>query len=95
MTHVLARIHARPDSAPQVRAILVELRGHSRSEAGCVSYDLYQRADDPTFFQTVEQWRDTAVADLHMKTPHVAAAIRQIGALLAAAPEIVRFEKLT
>jgi len=95
MIHVLARITARPDSAHAVRKVLLELVAETRSkEPSCLAYALYQRADEPALFQTVEQWRDDASADAHMIKPHVGAAIAQVGALLAAPPEILRFEKI-
>ena len=59
-----------------------------------VSYELYQRADDPARFQTVEAWRDGGAAEAHMGTPHVGAALAKVGSLLAAAPDIVRYDKL-
>lgn len=92
MIHILAKITAQPHAA--VRDALMELVGHSRKEAGCVSYALYQRGDDPAQFQTVEEWRDAAAADAHMTTPHIGAALAKVGSLLAAPPEIVRFDKL-
>ncbi|MGH6637504.1 MAG: putative quinol monooxygenase, partial [Polaromonas sp.] len=76
------------------RGILTELVTHSRKEAGCVSYELYQQADNPHVFQTVEQWKDQAAADAHMTMPHVGAAIAAAGALFAAPPEIVAYTKL-
>jgi quinol monooxygenase YgiN len=94
MIHILAKITAQPQAAAAVRDALVELVGHSRKEVGCVSYALYQRGDDPAQFQTVEEWRDAAAADAHMTTPHIAAALATAGPLLAAPPEIVRFDKL-
>lgn len=94
MVHILAKIVAQSQAASAVRDALVELVGHSRKEGGCVSYALYQRGDDPAQFQTVEEWRDAAAADAHMQTPHVGAALAKVGTLLAATPEIVRFDKL-
>ena len=95
MIHILATITAQPHAAAAVREALVELVGHSRQEAGCASYELYQRGDDPARFQTVEVWRDAGAAEAHMGTPHVGAALAKVGSLLAAAPEIVRFDKLS
>lgn len=94
MHHVLARITVKPESADAAKAILIDLVSKSREEAGCVSYDLYRQVDAPHIFQTVEQWRAKADADAHMSTPHVAAAIAGAGAMFAAPPEIVAWDKL-
>lgn len=92
--NVMARIVARPEAADQVQAALVDLVGHTRDEAGCMSYRLYRRADAVGEFMTVEQWRSRRDADAHMTTAHVAAAIAKVGALLAQPPEINRYELL-
>lgn len=94
MHYVLARITVKPEAASATRGVLTELVTQSRLEAGCVSYELYQHADSPHVFQTVEQWRDKASADAHMATPHVGAAIAAASALFAAPPEIVACTKL-
>lgn len=90
--NVMARIVARPEGAAAVEKALAQLVEHTRSEPGCLSYELYRCADTPGEFQTIEQWRDSAAADAHMSTPHVAAAIAQAGPLLASPPQINRYE---
>ncbi|MEO7114908.1 MAG: putative quinol monooxygenase [Caldimonas sp.] len=94
MVHVMASIEVKPEHAAAVRDQLVELAGKTRAEAGCVSYELYQRADKPHVFRTVEAWHTQADVDAHMKTPHVAAAIASAGPLLAAPLDIVTFTKV-
>lgn len=94
MHHVLARITVQPQAAGAARAILIELAGHTRGEAGCLRYELYQQAEHPEVFQTVEMWQDRAAAEAHMRTPHVGAAITAIAPLLAGSPEILSCEKL-
>ncbi|MDB5730194.1 MAG: antibiotic biosynthesis monooxygenase [Variovorax sp.] len=95
MHHVLARITVKPEAAEQARDILVELVAKSRQEAGCVAYALYQQAEAPHIFQTVEQWRGQADAEAHMRTPHVGAAIAAADPLFAAPPEILAWHRLT
>ena len=94
MHHVLARIIVKPEAAEMVRSIMSELMARSRNDAGCVSYEVYQRVDAPHVFQTVETWNSVADSDAHMTTPHVAAAIAAGGPLFTAPPEIVAWTKL-
>lgn len=94
MHHILARITVKPDAADTVRGLMSELMAKSRHDAGCESYEVYQRVDAPHVFQTVETWRSAADADAHMTTPHVGAAIAAAGPLFAAPPEIVAWTKL-
>jgi len=94
MIHVMARITVKPEFATQARDIMSTLVSATRLEAGCLSYELFQRPDAPHVFQTVEQWTDKAAADAHMGTPHVGAAIAAAGPMFAAPPDILAFTKL-
>jgi quinol monooxygenase YgiN len=92
--HVMARLVFKPEFATQARDILAKVVVASRQETGCRLYQLYQQADAPHVFQTVEQWTDQAAADGHMKTPHIGAAIAAAAQMFAAPPEIVQFNKV-
>ncbi|MEO8838478.1 MAG: putative quinol monooxygenase [Herbaspirillum sp.] len=94
MHYILARITVKPDAADAAKVILTELVKKSRHDAGCASYELYQQADAPHVFQTVEHWNSKADADAHMKTPHIGAAIAAAGPMFAAPPEILAYDKL-
>jgi quinol monooxygenase YgiN len=94
MVHVLASIVVKPEHAAPAAALLLELAGKSRAEAGCVRYEVFQRADAVHEFRTVEEWRSQADVDGHMKTPHVAAAFAAAGPILAAPPAIVGYAKI-
>ena len=93
MIHVMASIVVKPQHADDAKAQLVELAGKTRGESGYVSYELFQRADKPHVFRTVEEWRTQADVDAHMKTPHVAAAIAAAGPMFAEPLDIVTFTK--
>jgi quinol monooxygenase YgiN len=95
MIHVMASIIVKPEHAAAASILLVELAAASRGEAGCLSYELYQRPDAPHVFQTVEQWRTQADVDGHMKTAHVGAAIAAGSSMFASPPAIHGFTKLS
>lgn len=88
VVHVMARIVARADATEALKRVLSDLVEPSRREPGCVAYALYQRAEAPHEFQTIEQWRSQADADAHMATPHVQAAVAAALPLLAQPPAI-------
>jgi len=94
MHHVIARIVARADANSQMAEVLAELARATRTEPGCTSYDVFQAAEQPGLFYTVEVWKDKAAADAHMTTPHLAAAFAKAGALLSAPPEILHVKQL-
>jgi quinol monooxygenase YgiN len=94
MVHVMASVVVKPEHADAAKALLVELAGKSRAEAGCVEYELYQRPDRPHVFRTVEVWHTPQDVDAHMKTPHVAAAMAVAGPMFAAPLEINSYAKV-
>lgn len=82
--HVVARIVARPDTIDEVRQVLSGMIAPTRREDGCLKYELYQNAVDPTDFTFVEEWTDGAALDKHAAAPHIAgvqARLRQITAV--------------
>lgn len=85
---VLARAVARPETRQSLQQALVQNRDASRREAGCLRYDVAQGAADPNEFTTIEEWRSEADAAAHLKTPHVAALLAAVPALVAAPPDI-------
>ncbi|MGB5953447.1 MAG: putative quinol monooxygenase [Ornithinimicrobium sp.] len=82
--HVVATIPARAESIEEVRAALVELAEATRSEEGCVSYEVFESASAPGTFVTVEAWRGQSDLDEHLGSAHVARAFEVAGPLLAA-----------
>jgi len=80
---VVATIPAQPDAADQVRAALQDLAAGTRDEEGCVSYDLFESGATPGTFVTIESWRSQGDLDVHLNSPHVAAAFAAAGPLLA------------
>ncbi len=94
MVHVMASIVVTAEHAAAARALLVELAATTRSEPGCVAYDLFERVDADHVFQTVEQWRSQSDADAHMTTPHVGSAIAAAGPMLAAPLAVHSYSKI-
>ncbi len=86
--NVVAIIEAKPDAVDEVRAALSTLVTATRTEEGCVSYQLSESLAAPGTFVVVETWRSKADLDEHASTPHVQAAFAAIGGLIAGAPGI-------
>jgi quinol monooxygenase YgiN len=85
---VVATITAKPGSESIVREALSELVTGTRGESGCLAYELFQSAADPTVFITVETWQGQADLDAHLKTPHLQQAFAVAGEHLAGPPAI-------
>ena len=91
---VVARITALPERVNDVRTLLEALIEPTRSEAGCISYELLQNKADPTDFTFVEEWASDQALDAHLGTEHVQNAISGTAALLAAPPDIRKYSLL-
>lgn len=88
---VVARITARPETAGELKSVLLRLVQPTRAENGCVRYELHQSETDPADFVFLEEWRDGAAIAAHMQTPHVQEALAKAATLLAAPPDIRRY----
>lgn len=85
---VVATITAKSGSESIVRDALTDLVSGTRTEEGCMVYELFQSAADPTVFVTLETWRDQDDLTAHMQTPHVQQAFAIAGEHLAGPPAI-------
>ena len=85
---VVAVITAKDGSADVVRDALSALVAPTRAEDGCLSYALYESADTPGVFVTVESWRHPADLEAHLASDHIAQTFAVAGEALAGQPMI-------
>ncbi len=86
--YVIARVTALPDRIEETRELMIALLEPTRSEDGCIRYDLFQNQADPTEFTFIEEWRDKAALDAHLASAHIQDAIGKLPSLVANGPEI-------
>jgi quinol monooxygenase YgiN len=86
--NVIAVLTAKPGSESIVAQSLTDLVGSTRSEPGCLSYELFASSADPTVFVTIEKWRSQEDVDAHMQTEHIAHVIATAGEHFGAPPAI-------
>jgi quinol monooxygenase YgiN len=58
---------------------------------GCLGYECYQEAAEPTNFVFVETWKDDESAKLHVKTKHMDEVHRKINGKLRRKPRWMSF----
>ena len=87
---IIADLEAQTGRGDEVVAAIEKTRvvGLTRSESGCVAYDICRDADSPDRFVAYECWRDLAALEEHLGTPHFAAVGGALGGLLAGAPVV-------
>jgi quinol monooxygenase YgiN len=50
---------------PKIRELLAEAMRKSRTEPGCLRFDVYHSTAEPRWFTLVEHWADQAAIDQH------------------------------
>ena len=79
---VLALFKAKPGLEEEVKQELMALQGPTRSEAGCINYDLHQSQDDPSRLMFYENWKSQEDLDTHLQMPYLQAFREKAGDLL-------------
>ena len=62
---VVATLKAKAGKGPELRKAFLELERHSRTEEGCIKYDLHQSIEDPDTFLFYEIWVGEEALALH------------------------------
>lgn len=91
---VVARLIALPDKVEELKVVLLGLIEPTRQEAGAIKYELLQNQSDPTDFTFVEEWVSGEALDNHLASPHIQAALPKLEGLIAAPPDIRRYNLL-
>ncbi len=68
---ILARITAKPGHEALVETELKKLIDITRTEDGCLQYDLHQDNDAPGHFVFYETWESRDLWQKHMGAPHL------------------------
>ena len=91
---VFALVKAKPGMEEAVKQELSALVGPTRTEEGCINYDLHQSLDHEGHFRFYENWTSKELLDRHLQSAHVTRFIAKADQLLAEPPEITLWEML-
>lgn len=80
---VVAKLTARPGRENDVRRTLLNLVPLTRSEAGCLNYDLHQSQEDPRVFLFYENWVNRQALDEHLEKPYLQDLFARVDDLFA------------
>lgn len=73
---IVANIKAKSEEIELVKGELLKLIDTTRSEEGCINYDLHQDNNDPTSFLFFENWSSRDLWQAHMANTHLAKYIK-------------------
>jgi len=88
---VIARVTSLPDKVEELKTLLLNLVEPTRSEKGCVSYQLLQDKTNPAEFVFIEEWTSESAENAHITTPHVQDTLSKAQSLLAKGPDISKY----
>jgi quinol monooxygenase YgiN len=92
---VVARVVTLPGKESQFKALALTLVEATLLETGCIKYELLQNLDDPTDFTFVEEWASDDAFNLHLQAPHFLEATGKLDGIVAAPPDIRRYQLLS
>lgn len=92
---LIARLKVKPDKVEQARSAALAIVEASRSEAGCINYDIHQSIEDETVFFWHETWANKAAIDEHFATPFFQEFFAVVGEIAAEPPQIDLTRKIT
>jgi quinol monooxygenase YgiN len=92
---VLALVKAKEGMEETVKKELMALVSPTKSEVGCVNYDLHQATDDKSLFMFYENWNSMEDLEMHRGSAHLKAFREKAGGLLAKPLEVTLFEMVS
>jgi len=69
---IVAKILAKPEKRELVKNELLRLIDITRSENGCINYDLHQDNENENLFLFYENWKSRELWQTHMNNIHIA-----------------------
>ncbi|HAJ60619.1 MAG TPA: hypothetical protein DCP31_16245 [Cyanobacteria bacterium UBA8543] len=98
MTHqpltIIAYIKAKPGMEQQMQQDLLGLLAPTRTESGCITFDLLQDTQDSTTFVLYENWNDQAAVDAHFQQPYVKQVLKAYEETLAEPIAVMSLSKI-
>lgn len=91
---VVARFKAKADMIEEAKQALLALVSPTRSESGCINYDLHQDSNDPTQFLFYENWKSQSDLDEHLDKPYLEALGKKSPQLFVEPVSIELYQKI-
>ena len=89
---IVAQIKAKDGMEEKVKQELMGLVGPTRSEKGCIKYELHQSVENKSLFMFYEKWASKKDLDEHIHMPHMKAHMQRARDLFAEPPKITQWE---
>ena len=94
MVTVTAHIMAKKGLEERLREELITLVGPTRSETGCITYDLYRDQENKALFMFYESWESKGDLEQHLQKTYIKSFMEKADELLAEPVTISLWEKV-
>lgn len=91
---VVAEVKAKPGKEEALRAKLLGLIEPTRTEEGCIQYNLHEAAEEAGRFLFYEIWRSKLDLDQHLGTPYLQDLFAAIPDLVEGQPRIAIYRRI-
>lgn len=91
---IVAEFHAVPGKADALRALLTTLIAPTRTEPGCLQYDLHVSLADDHHLFFFERFTDVAAIEFHNERPHLKQLGDQLAELIAEPVKVTRVRQV-
>jgi len=91
---VVAHVYCRADQVENILSVLRQLTEATRTEPGCIKYELHQDLSDETHFTFIEEWTNEEALQLHFQMEHFKQATEHVKAASTKPVEILKYKKL-
>jgi quinol monooxygenase YgiN len=92
---VVAQITAKDGMEETVKQELTALVGPTRSEKGCIKYELHQSVESKSLFMFYETWASKQDLDEHFRMPYMKAHLKKAGDLFTEPPKVTLWEAIS
>lgn len=92
---LVAHLKAKAESVDKIKEAALGIVEASRSEEGCLNYDIHQAIDDPAVFVWHETWANKAALDEHFAKPYFAEFFAVVQENTAEEPRILLTKMIT
>ena len=92
MLIISGTVHIKADKIEDAIAAGLEMSRASEAEDGCLHYRFYRDLEDETLFFLYEMWENEDALKAHFQTPHMATFSKAMGDILAAPPQVKRYD---
>ncbi|BAY49325.1 hypothetical protein SAMD00079811_69540 [Scytonema sp. HK-05] len=91
---VTARMKVKQGLEDRFKQELQTVIATTRSENGCINYDLHQSVDNPSLFMLHENWISKDILEQHLEMPYIKALSEKAAEFLVEPPEVLLWQQV-